>query len=73
MDFRSAFWVERKVLCFGSLYAHVDPLEEEAGDVDLSEYNAIAVWLPQVESLERFVPFQKTVADLKTRANNELF
>ncbi len=73
MDFRSACWVERKALCSGLLYARVDPLKEEAGDVDLSEYNVIAVWLPQVESLERFVPFQKTVVGLEMRANNELF
>lgn len=47
-----------------ALYSYIARTPE--GNVNLSEYKAIAGWLERMESLKGFVPFQKSVADLET-------
>jgi len=46
-----------------ALYSYIVRAPE--GNVDLSGYGAIAVWLRRVENLRGFVPFQKTAAGLE--------
>ncbi|AFW03129.1 glutathione S-transferase [Gluconobacter cerinus] len=46
-----------------ALYSYIARAPE--GNVDLSGYDAIAVWLQRLESLRGFVPFQKTVVGLE--------
>ena len=49
-----------------ALYSYISGAPE--GNVDLSAYPRINAWLERVESLEGFVPFQKTVIGLREAA-----
>lgn len=47
-----------------ALYSYIARAPE--GNVELSKYEAISIWLQRIESLEGFAPFQKAVAGLET-------
>ncbi len=49
-----------------ALYSYIANAPE--GNVDLAPYPQILAWLRRVEGLEGFVPFQRTVAGLRTAA-----
>lgn len=49
-----------------ALYSYISGAPE--GNVDLSIYPRINAWLERIESLEGFVPFQKTVIGLREAA-----
>lgn len=54
---------QKPTIADAALYSYVARAPE--GNVDLSGYGAIAVWLRRVEDLRGFVPFQKTAAGLE--------